>query len=156
MENELDLIADDKEDYLKVLKTFYNDFEPLVKQAFNEMEKKAPEATGEKCPLCSFDLVVRTSRYGNFTACSNYPACKYIKQEEVKVEEICKCPSCGENIVSKKTRKGKIFYGCSNYPKCKTAYWDKPTGEKCPSCNSMLTIKGKKIKCSSCDYTNEV
>lgn len=153
MENELDLIAEDKEDYLKVLKTFYNDFEPLVKTAFEQMEKKAPEETGESCPLCGNPLVLRKSKYGMFTACSNYPTCKYIKQEEKEVKTVCKCPNCGHDIIEKKSKRGKIFYGCNNYPKCKTAYWDKPIGESCPECGAMLTEKNNKIKCSSCDYT---
>ena len=153
MENELDLIAEDKEDYLKVLKTFYNDFEPLVKTAFEQMEKKAPEETGESCPLCGNPLVIRKSRYGTFTACSNYPTCKYIKPEEKEAKTVCKCPNCGHDIIEKKSKRGKVFYGCNNYPKCKTAYWDKPIGESCPECGAMLTEKNNKIKCSSCDYT---
>lgn len=153
MENELDLIAEDKEDYLKVLKTFYNDFEPLVKTAFEQMEKKAPEETGESCPLCGNPLVLRKSKYGMFTACSNYPTCKYIKQEKKEVKTVCKCPNCGHDIIEKKSKRGKVFYGCNNYPKCKTAYWDKPIGESCPECGAMLTEKNNKIKCSSCDYT---
>lgn len=153
MENELDLIAEDKEDYLKVLKTFYNDFEPLVKTAFEQMEKKAPEETGESCPLCGNPLVLRKSKYGMFTACSNYPTCKYIKKEEKEVKTVCKCPNCGHDIIEKKSKRGKVFYGCNNYPKCKTAYWDKPIGESCPECGAMLTEKNNKIKCSSCDYT---
>lgn len=153
MENELDLIAEDKEDYLKVLKEFYKDFEPLVKKAFEQMEKKAPEETGESCPLCGNPLVIRKSKYGEFIACSNYPTCKYIKQEEKEVKVICKCPNCGHDIIEKRSQRGKVFYGCSNYPKCKTAYWDKPIDEKCPECGSMLTEKNNKIKCSSCDYS---
>lgn len=153
METDLDLIAENKQDNIKVLKDFYNMFEPLVKQAFNDMEKKAPEITGEKCPECGSDLVIRTSRYGKFTACSNYPKCKYIKQEERKEEEICNCPLCEGKIIVKRTRRGKIFYGCNNYPTCNVALWDMPTGEKCPECNSLLVEKNKKIKCSSCDYT---
>ena len=81
--------------------------------------------------------------------------CKYIKQEERQITEICDCPKCGGKIVEKRSKKGKTFYGCNNYPKCKEAYWDMPTGEFCPECNSMLTKKGTKIKCSSCDYTKE-
>lgn len=153
METDLDLIAENKQDNIKVLKEFYNMFEPLVKQAFNDMKKKAPEITGEKCPECGSDLVIRTSRYGKFTACSNYPKCKYIKQEERKEEEICSCPICEGKIIVKRTRRGKIFYGCNNYPTCSVALWDMPTGEKCPECNSLLVEKNKKIKCSSCDYT---
>lgn len=156
METDLDLIAENKQDNIKVLQEFYNTFEPLVKQAFTEMEKKEPELTGEKCPNCNSDLVIRTSRYGKFTACSNYPTCKYIKQEEKKTEAICDCPTCDGKIVAKRTKRGKIFYGCNNYPKCSVALWDQPTGEKCPTCNSLLVEKNKKIKCSNCDYTKEV
>lgn len=151
MENELDEIANNQMDYLKVLKEFYKEFEPLVKKAFDEMEKKEAEETGEKCPECGSPLVIRNGKYGPFVACSNYPECKYIKPKEES--EICACPKCGEGkIVEKRSKRGKIFYGCNNYPKCKTAYWDKPIGEACPKCGGMLVEKNKKIKCSSCDY----
>ena len=152
METELDEIAEAKLDNIKVLKDFYAQFEPLVKKAFDEMEKKAPELTGEKCPECQNDLVIRKGRYGLFTACSNYPTCKYIKKEEKETISICKCPECDHDIVEKKSKRGKVFYGCNNYPNCKFALWDKPTGEKCPECGSLLTEKSKTIKCSSCDY----
>ena len=151
MENELDEIANNQMDYLKVLKEFYKEFEPLVKKAFDEMEKKEAEETGEECPECGSPLVVRNGKYGPFVACSNYPECKYIKPKEES--EICACPKCGEGkIVEKRSKRGKIFYGCNNYPKCKTAYWDKPIGEACPKCGEMLVEKNRKIKCSSCDY----
>ena len=151
MENELDEIANNQMDYLKVLKEFYKEFEPLVKKAFDEMEKKEAEETGEECPECGSPLVIRNGKYGPFVACSNYPECKYIKQKEES--EICACPKCGEGkIVEKRSKRGKIFYGCNNYPKCKTAYWDKPIGEACPKCSEMLVEKNKKIKCSSCNY----
>ncbi|MDD2409245.1 MAG: topoisomerase DNA-binding C4 zinc finger domain-containing protein, partial [Bacilli bacterium] len=130
----------------------YNKFEPLVDKAFAEMEKKAPLLTGEKCPECKSDLVIRKGRYGVFTACSNYPTCKYIKKEEKEKIIVCKCPECDYDIIQKPTRKGKLFYGCSNYPSCKFALWDKPTGDKCPKCSNLMVEKGKIIKCSSCDY----
>ena len=153
METELDTIADGKLVWNEVLKKFYDVFEPRVKAAFSEMEKKAPEQTGELCPNCGSPLVVRKGKYGEFVACSNYPTCKYIKKEEVQVVEICDCPNCSGKIIEKKSRKGKIFYGCNNYPKCKTAYWDKPIGEACPECGKMLTEKNGNVKCSECDYT---
>ena len=153
METELDTIADGKLVWNEVLKKFYDVFEPRVKAAFSEMEKKAPEQTGELCPNCGSPLVVRKGKYGEFVACSNYPTCKYIKKEEVQVVEICDCPNCSGKIVEKKSRKGKIFYGCNNYPKCKTAYWDKPIGEACPECGKMLTEKNGNVKCSECNYT---
>ena len=152
MENALDEIADDKKDNIKVLSDFWARFEGEVKEAFDNMEKKAPEETGEKCPECQSPLVVRKGKYGEFVACSNYPTCKYIKKEVKEVKEICDCPECGGKIIVKTTRKGKNFYGCNNYPKCKVALWDEPTGEKCPKCNSLLVNKNGTIKCSSCQY----
>lgn len=153
METDLDKIAEGKEIWYEVLKEFYKEFEPSVKDAFDKMPKKEAEETGEMCPNCGHPLVIRKGKYGSFTACSNFPECKYIKQEPKEEKEICNCPNCDGKIIEKKTRKGKIFYGCNNYPKCKTAYWDKPINEKCPECGNMLTEKKDKIKCSSCDYT---
>ena len=152
MEEDLDKIADGDKESLKILKDFYAKFEPEVNIAFKNMEKKKAEETGEVCPECGSPLVIRKGKYGEFTACSNYPECKYIKKEEKEVKDICKCPKCGGTIIEKKTRKGKIFYGCSNYPKCKVAVWDLPTGEVCPNCGELLIEKNKKIKCSHCDY----
>ena len=152
MEKELDDIAEGELTSLKVLSDFWMLFEPRVESAFDDMEKKGPEETGEVCPNCGSPLVVRKGRYGEFVACSNYPTCKYIKKEEVAVVEVCNCPNCKGKIIERKSRKGKLFYGCNNYPKCKTAYWDKPIGKKCPECNEMLVEKNGKVKCSSCDY----
>lgn len=156
MEQELDDIADNKMVWYEVLNDFYNKFEPLVKEAFAKMEKKAPLETGENCPECGSSLVIRKGKYGEFTACSNYPTCKYIKKDKKEIKEIIKCPNCKEGmIIERKTKTGKTFYGCSNYPKCKTAYWDKPTGENCPECREMLITKAGNIKCSSCNYEKE-
>ena len=149
MEDDLDKIADGNLEWSKLLELFYKDFEPKVQVAFKEMEKKAPEETGELCPNCNSPLVIKQSKYGKFTACSNYPTCKYIKneKEEKKINIIMPCPKCDGNIIERKTKRGKVFYGCSNYPKCDFASWDKPIEEKCPNCSGILTeMKDKKKK----------
>ncbi len=159
METELDEIADNKLNNVSVLRNFYDRFEPLLEKALKEMQKKAPEETGEVCPKCGSPMVIRKSRYGKFEACSNYPTCKYIKQEEKEekeVKEVCKCSKCKDGmIIERLTRRNKVFYGCSNFPKCKAAYWDKPIGENCPICGEVLVEHDGDIKCSSCDYSRE-
>lgn len=153
MEKDLDEIAEGNEDYKKMLKDFYDNFAPLVDNAFKNMEKKKPEETGEKCPECGSPLVIRKGKYGEFTACSNYPTCKYIKKENKQTEKeiVCKCPKCEGNIIVRKTKKGIEFYGCDNFPKCKYASWYKPTGDKCPKCNDLLVIKNGEVICPTCD-----
>lgn len=94
-------------------------------------------------------LVRKTGRFGPFIGCSNYPDCKYIKKEEKSTG--VKCPKCDKGeIVVKRSRAGKTFYACNQYPDCKNAYWAKPTGEKCPECQSLLVAGAKdSIQCSS-------
>ena len=152
MENDLDEIAEGEKVWNEVLDEFYKLFEPRVKEAFGEMEKKAPEETGEVCPECGSPLVIRKGKFGEFVACSNYPECKYIKKEEKKIVEVMDCPDCGGKIIERTTKRGKIFYGCNNFPKCKFASWDKPLPENCPECGKYLVEKNGKVKCSSCDY----
>lgn len=156
MEEDLDKIAEGKKVWYKLLESFYKDFEPEVENAFDKMEKKEDEQTGEVCPNCGKPMVIKTGRFGKFEACSGYPECKYIKpKEKAPVVEVCDCPKCGGKIVERKTKRGKIFYGCGNFPKCKVAVWDKPTGELCPECHSLLVEdKDKNVKCSACDYKN--
>ena len=152
MEEDLDKIAEGKLYWENLLDRFYKDFEPKVENAFTSMEKSKPEETGELCPNCNSPLVIKRSKYGKFVACSNYPECKYIKNDKVNPIEIMPCPKCGGKIVEKKTKKGKIFYGCNNYPKCKLATWDKPTGELCPKCGGILLENKDNIKCMECNY----
>ncbi len=96
-------------------------------------QKKPDQPIDEKCPQCGSGMVVKTGRFGEFTACGNYPACKYVKQKTIGV----KCPECSEGeIIERRSRKGKTFYGCNRYPDCKFVAWGKPVPEKCSECGS--------------------
>lgn len=152
METNLDDIADGNKIWNEVLDKFYKEFEPTLRKAFDNMEKKEAEETGEVCEKCGKPMVFKTGKYGRFEACSGYPECKYIKQNKKEIVVIADCPKCDGKLVERKTKKGKIFYGCNNFPKCKVAVWDKPTGEICPECKSLLVEKDGKIKCSACKF----
>lgn len=155
MEKELDEIAEGKMNNVAVLKEFYDEFEPMVEDAFKKMEKKPAEETGEICPECGSPLVKRRGKYGTFTACSNYPNCKYIKKVFKEVVEIMPCPKCDGMIIEKKTKRGKVFYGCNHYPTCDFASWDKPV-KKCPNCDNIMVLKKKKAVCLNCNYEEEI
>ncbi len=126
MEEDLDLIAENKLSSLKTLQDFYNTFEPLLDNAYQKMEKVEPEKVGEACPLCGADLVYREGRYGKFISCSTYPSCKYTRAlKEKKDGEVNgelleeKCPECGSPLIRRKSRYGTYFTGCSSFPKCR-------------------------------------
>jgi len=146
MESELDEIALDKLNNVKALQEFYDAFQPLVDNAYEKMEKKELEKTGEKCPDCGGDIVIRNGRYGKFKSCINYPTCKYtdnILDESIKSDEEKLCPNCGSKMIIKKGRFG-AFYACSKYPECKTIQPLKEKeapeeiGRNCPDCGAPL------------------
>jgi len=178
MEDDLDEISNGKEDWIAFLTNFWSPFKETVddKIVNAERAKSEVEATGETCPQCNTnELVIRNGKYGKFKACSGFPACKFtqpMEGEEQKDENGnpivreapkstgVKCPKCNENdIVEKKSRKGKIFYACSGWPKCKYALWDMPVEEPCPKCNWKITTKketkkdGLVHKCPECNFT---
>ena len=154
MESDLDDIAEAKKDNIKVLHEFYDKFAPIMDDALKNMEKKAPVSTGESCPDCGNDLVVRKGKYGEFVACSNYPTCKYIKKEqkeEKDIKKVAECPKCKKDIIERKTKRGKVFYGCSGYPKCDYATWYRPTGEICSKCGNLIVNKNNQDTCEECE-----
>ncbi|MFH1037034.1 MAG: type I DNA topoisomerase [Patescibacteria group bacterium] len=156
MEEELDEIASDGKEWVPVIKEFYAPFEKNLEKKYKEVSKKSftEKPTKEKCPECGSPLLIRLGRYGEFYACSKFPKCRYtqsLKENKLGI----KCPKCEGEIVIKRTKRKKIFYGCKNWPKCDFAVWDKPTGEKCKKCGSPLVeTKRKQIKCSKkeCDF----
>lgn len=161
MEGDLDLIAKGEKDELSELNEFYHDFIDVFNKASLNMTKIEPTKTGEICPVCGSDLVIRKGKYGDFIACSNYPTCKYIKQDEDLDTNII-CPNCNKgHLVLKRAmsgrNKGKTFYACNNYPKCKTIFNDKPLNEYCPKCGAIMLERedGSKYCSKECDKVNE-
>lgn len=156
MEEKLDEVEEGERDWVKVITDFYGPFKKNLDKA-NQIERvKIPvEETDVPCPKCGAMMVVRSSRFGKFLACPNYPECKSTKplpQDEVKVP----CPKCGGKLVQRISKRGKKFYGCSNYPNCDFASTGLPTGERCPECGGYLVkgFKGK-ILCNNfeCKYS---
>jgi len=136
MEEELDAIAEGKERWQSVIEEFYGPFSQNLEKKYEEVEKQKPpeEETGETCEKCGRPMVVKYGRFGKFIACSGFPECKNAKPLQVAVTdkngEKMKCPKCGEGeIVKKRTKKGRFFYGCSRYPACDYASWSKPKAE---------------------------
>jgi len=127
MEENLDEIARGKEKWVEVVRAFYVPFEKLYNQVYENAQKVEVELekSSEICEKCGKPMVVRVGRFGKFLACSGFPECKNTKPLVKKTD--LKCPQCGDDIVLKRTRRGKVFYGCSNYPKCSFASWRKPT-----------------------------
>ena len=150
MEHQLDEIADGKETYVHALRVFDDEFEPLLQKAYEGMEKLEAKKTGEVCPECGHDLVERKGRYGTFVACSNYPECKYVKKEEVKLDYTGEvCPNCGSPMIKKQGRYG-AFEACSNYPECKYIKSKEKKnnqepqiveGMTCPKCGGQVVLK---------------
>ena len=157
METKLDDVAEKGIAWQDFVGEFYSDFVKQLNGADHDGAKfkMPPKPTDVKCDKCGGDMVIRTGKFGEFMACSNYPNCKNIMtmQKEAGV-----CPKCGKAVYEKKSKKGNTFFGCSGYPECDFVSWEAPLDEKCPKCNSYLT--GKKLsgqlrkKCSNekCDY----
>lgn len=152
MESKLDDVMDGKVKWTEVMKDFYFPFEEELKLADENMPKVKSEGkpTDEICDKCGSPMLEKESRYGVFLACSAFPECRNTKP--IVNELDVKCPKCDGDIVEKRTKRGKVFYGCKNYPNCDFAAWDKPTKFKCKEkdCGGMI-LKGKNdLKCNEC------
>ena len=160
MEKGLDYVEDGKMTWIKLIDTFYQEFETNLKIAEKEMEKIEikDEPAGEDCENCGSPMVFKMGRYGKFMACSNFPDCRNTKPivKEIGVT----CPACKEGqIIERKSKKKRLFYGCSRYPECEFISWDKPLPRACPKCEGLLVEKklkkGVQVQCVSCDYKEE-
>lgn len=150
IEKDLDNIAEGKQKWVPVMKEFYGPFKENLNKKYTEVEKKKaePEKTDRTCPKCGGQLLIRTSRFGKFYACSKFPECRFT--ESLSQQTGVTCPKCIEGkLIEKRTKRGKIFYACSRYPECDFALWNKPTGEKCPHCNSLIVETKKGTECSN-------
>ena len=156
MENRLDDIAEDKDDWHDVVDSFWNGFKGLLEKAdaSSVTMKSKPIETDIICEKCGHKMYIREGRYGKFLGCSNFPKCRNVKPYEAEEKKpVGKCPKCGKNVYALKTKRGKFFYACEDREGCNFMSWDIPTGEKCPNCGEPLVRKGKIVKCSKCNYT---
>lgn len=158
LENDLDLIAEGKREWRKTVKDFYDPFSILLEHAEDEIEKitieKEPdEITDVICEKCGRNMVIKTGRYGKFLACPGFPECRNAKPLVEKIG--VPCPECKGEIVIKRSKKGRVFYGCDQYPECEVSFWNKPVNKKCPECGGLLMEKGNFLVCSkteTCKY----
>jgi DNA topoisomerase-1 len=158
LEEKLDMIAEGKVSWKKVVSDFYGDFHKYLAKAEEEVDKIEikDEVSDVLCENCGRNMVIKNGRFGKFLACPGFPECKNTKPilDEINV----KCPKCEGSIVRKRSKKGRTFYGCTNYPDCEFVSWDEPINEKCPNCGEYMIIKRNKnndiIKCSNkeCGY----
>lgn len=160
MENNLDDIEEGKIKWVEVMDEFYQGFSKRLEIAEKEMAEIEikDEPSGIECEKCGNEMVYKMGRYGKFLACSNFPDCRNTKPILKKID--VKCPKCKEGeVIERRSRKGRTFYGCDQYPKCDFVSWDKPLADPCPSCKSLLvekrTRKKVTIKCTECDYKKE-
>ncbi len=157
MEGLLDCVAEGKVDWKTVVRNFYPDLEEAVQKAEKELEavKIEDEVTDVVCEECGRNMVIKYGPHGKFLACPGFPECKNTKPYLEKVG--VPCPKCGKEVVYRKTKKGRRYYGCENNPECDFMSWQKPSTEKCPKCGSYMVEKGNKLVCSkeTCGYVKK-
>ena len=155
MEYLLDSIGDGEVEWKTVVRNFYPDLNEAVKKAEKELESVtiADEVSEEVCDVCGRNMVIKYGPHGKFLACPGFPDCKNTKPYFEKIG--VPCPKCGKEVVLKKTKKGRKYFGCENNPECDFMSWQKPSAEKCPKCGSYMVEKGNKLLCSNeqCGYS---
>lgn len=160
MEKRLDNVELGKENWVELIDEFYQPFSKSLETAEEEMEEIEikDEPAGFDCEKCGSPMVIKMGRYGKFYACSNFPDCRNTKAILKKIGVTC--PTCKKGeVVERKTKKNRLFYGCERYPDCDFSSWDKPIGRDCPKCDHYLvekrTRKQSQVLCSNCDYAEE-
>ena len=154
MEGLLDMVEEGKVPWKEVIRNFYPDLEEAVKKAEKELEtvKIEDEVTDVICEECGRNMVIKYGPHGKFLACPGFPECRNTKPYLEKIG--VKCPVCGKDIVIRKTKKGRRYYGCENNPECDFMSWQKPSDQKCPECGSYMVEKGNRLVCANeqCGY----
>lgn len=154
MEALLDGVEEGEVKWKTIVSNFYPDLEEAVKQAEKDLDevKIADEESDEVCELCGRRMVIKYGPHGRFLACPGFPECRNTKPYFEKIG--VPCPKCGKDVVLKKTKKGRKYYGCIDNPNCDFMVWQKPSGQNCPKCGEALLIKGNKLVCSNekCGY----
>ena len=157
MESLLDAVAEGKVNWKTVVENFYPDLKDAIDKAENELEKVTihDEVTDEICPDCGRNLVIKYGPHGKFLACPGFPDCRFTMPYLEKIG--VNCPKCGKDVVLKKTRKGRKYYGCIDNPECDFMSWGRPVAEKCPRCGGYMIVKGNKIACADeqCGYVTD-
>jgi len=163
MEEKLDRVEEGQTQWVDILKEFYQPFQQTILRAEAEAETNRPEMkeeiSGEACNICGRNMVIKTGRYGKFLACPGFPDCRNVKPFLKTTGAFC--PLDGGEIVLRRTKKGRTFYGCKNYPKCNFITWEPPSQEKCPVCDSLMVVKsarGQKetLKCINQECKKEI
>ena len=154
MEGLLDCVEEGTVNWKTVVENFYPDLEAAVQAAEKELEevKIEDEVTDVVCDLCGRNMVIKYGPHGRFLACPGFPDCRNTKPYLEKIGVLC--PKCGAEVVLRKTKKGRKYYGCENHPECDFMSWQKPSGKKCPRCQSFMVEKGNNLVCAGegCGY----
>ena len=157
MESLLDSIGEGAVNWKTVVRNFYPDLEAAVEVAEKELQKVKieDEVTDVVCDQCGRNMVVKYGPHGQFLACPGFPECRNTKPYLEKIG--VPCPKCGKDVVLRKTKKGRKYFGCENNPECDFMSWSRPVAEKCPKCGGYMVVKGNKIACADagCGYTRD-